>query len=246
MPERQIPQPDASPYRLAQRSDLRNALSAWIAQNPEAEFDLVARTANRLLRRHGFPLVLDASGLLKPGQTELRIRAGSKTFLFEAGQELSLSPDICGERFLRIPGRILGTERAALISDGREYPFSLKGFKRERFRVLRGKKLVSVLYSPEPVEPIGLSTSGRAVYIRFSLNEGETAEWWHRIARHQPSLLGEDPYLALRVERSRLYFIENLDHLPSQDFVVEETDPSIFRWRFQPSGLVLELSSRCG
>lgn len=227
-------------------AELRNAISQWIAENPEAEFDETARQANRLLRRLGYPLTLDAAKLLRKGSKRLRLKAGGRTFVFESGRELSASTEVCGERYLRIPGRFVGRQEAVLVLGGKEYPFSLKGFGRERFRILRGNKVISTLHSPEPTEPIGLVSSGRAFYLRFSLNEADVAQWWHRLSVHQPALLDEDPYMVLRVEAQRLYFDENLEHLPTQEFEVEESKGATFRWRFQPSQLVLELNSSCG
>jgi hypothetical protein len=49
----------------------------------------------------------------------------------------------------------------------------------------------------------------------------------------------------LQVQATRLYFDENIEHLPPQEFEVDESDNTSFRWKFQPSDLVLELSSRC-
>jgi len=230
---------------LGRSSDLASAISNWIADNPRAEFEEAARMANRFMRRYGYPLVLDVAKLLKPGRSELRLKSGKRTFVFKAGEELSRSEDVCGERFLRIPGRILGPERAALVSEGREYPFSLKGFRRDRFRIFRKGKIISTLFAPEPTEPIGLTQNGKSIYIKFPLHEKKTAGWWQRIGLHQPSILDEDPFLTLRVERGRLYFVENIEHLPPQEFEVEQSEGSAFRWRFKPSELVLELSSHC-
>lgn len=232
--------------KLSEGSQLQKSISNWIEENPNADFDEVARMANRFLRLHGYPMVIDASPLLKEGQTAVRIKSGKKTFVFEEGQELSRSTDLCGERFLRIPARILGADQAALVNKGKEYPISLHGFNRERFRVFRGRKLIAVIHAPEPTEPIGIGAGGKTIYMRFPLFEGPTAQWWQRIGVHQPSVLDEEPYLMLRVNRSRLYFDENIEHLPPQEFEVEDSDKSSYRWRFQPTGLVLELSSRCG
>jgi hypothetical protein len=240
-----VAEPMEESSRFHKDSDLRESISRWIADNPQADFEETARTANRLLRRFGYPMVLDASKLLKKNKNLLRLRAGKKIFLFESGKELSRSKDICGERFLRIPARIRGKNQAALISEGKEYPFSLQGFRRDRFRIFRDKKLLSVIYAPEPTEPVGLANNGKAIFIKFPLNEEAASEWWQRIAEFQPSIVDEDPYLILRVEASRLYFDENIEHLPAQEFEVDEGDNSSFRWRFQPSDLVLELSSRC-
>lgn len=229
-----------------QNSKLRESISLWIAENPHATFEEASRTANRLLRLNGYPMVLDAAGLIKRGQTRLRLRAGGKIFVFEAGKELSRSPDVCGERFLRLPARPLGADRAALIQNGKSYAFSLKPFRRERFRVFREGKQLSVLFAPEPTEPIGLANSGKALFLRFPLNESLTAGWWQRIAVDQPAVMGEEPYLLVQVQRNRLFFDENPEHLPPQEFEVEEGTGAAFRWRFMPSELVLELSSKCG
>lgn len=231
--------------RFHKESDLREAISRWIADNPRADYDETARMANRLLRKHGYPMVLDASRLLKKNKHQLKLKAGKKTFLFESGRELSRTEDICGERFLRIPGLILGKEKAALISEGKEYPFSLKEFRRDRFRIFDGRKMKSVIFAPEPTEPIGLSSSAKALFIKFPLNEEAAAEWWQRMGALQPSIIDEDPYLVLQVQAARLYFDENIEHLPPQEFEVDENDNTTFRWKFQPSGLVLELGSRC-
>jgi hypothetical protein len=232
--------------RLTEGSDLKNAISRWIAENPKAEFDEVARMANHFLRLHGYPMVLDASGLVKIDETHVRLKSGKKTFVFESGKELSREIDICGERFLRIPARIISSKQAALVVKGREFPVSLEGFKREEFKVYRGKKLISKLYAPEPTEPIGLSANGKALYMKFFLNDAQVAPWWLRVGTHQPSVIDEEAYLKLRVEKNRLYFDETLEHLPAQEFEVEETPDASFRWAFEPSGLTLLLSARCG
>jgi hypothetical protein len=238
------PEPDAE---LEQSSDLRNSISDWIAENPDAELEEAARHANRLMRRHGYPLVLDVSALLKPKQSVLRLKSGRRKFIFRAGKELSRTADVCGERFLRVPGRLRGPGQVSLVVKGKEYPISLKGIRRERFRVWKNSKVVSTLFTPEPTEPIGLAGNGKALYMKFPLNEELTEEWWQKqIAHHQPSVHDEIPYLVLRVEKGRLYFDENIEHVPAQEFEVDESDGSAFRWKFQPSGLVLELNSRCG
>lgn len=244
-PSPKVTEPAEESSRFQKESDLREAISRWIADNPQADYDEAARMANRLLRKYGYPMVLDASRLLKKNKNVLRLKAGKKTFLFEAGKELSRTPDICGERFLRVPGLILGKEKAALISNGKEHSFSLKEFRRDRFRIYDEKKLKSVIYAPEPTEPIGLSSSGKALFIKFPLNEEATAEWWQRMGGLQPSIIDEDPYLVLQVQAMRLYFDENIEHLPPQEFEVDESDNTSFRWKFQPSDLVLEMSSRC-
>jgi hypothetical protein len=237
------PEEEASQFH--RDSGLREAISRWIADHPDGDFEEASRMANRFMRKYGYPMVLDASHLLRGNKTKLKLRAGRKLFVFEAGKELSRSPDICGERYLRIPARVIGRNRAALVSNRKSYPFSLKGFRRDRFRVYRGDKLVAVIYAPEPTEPIGLEGDGKALFLKFPLNEEATSEWWQKMATFQPSLLDEDPYLLLRVEQNRLYFDENLEHVPAQEFEVDESDDSSFRWRFLPSGLVLELSSKC-
>lgn len=244
-PAPRVAEPVEESSRFHKESDLREAISRWIADNPQADFDEAARMANRFLRKHGYPMVLDASRLLKKNKNVLKLKAGNKIFVFESGKELSRSADICGERFLRVPGRIRGKEKAALIMDGKEYPFSLKEFRRDRFRIYDGKKLKSVIHAPEPTEPIGLAGNGRALFIKFPLNEEATAEWWQRMGNLQPSIIDEDPYLVLQVQAMSLYFDENIEHLPPQEFEVDESDNSTFRWKFQPSDLVLELSSRC-
>jgi hypothetical protein len=240
-----VAEPVEESSRFHKESDLREAISRWIADNPQADYDEAARMANRLMRKHGYPMVLDASRLLKKNKHLLKLKAGKKTFVFESGKELSRTQDICGERFLRIPGLILGKEKAALISDGKEYPFSLKEFRRDRFRIYDGRKMKSIIFAPEPTEPIGLSGSGKALFIKFPLNEEAAAEWWQRMGSLQPSIIDEDPYLVLQVQATRLYFDENIEHLPPQEFEVDESDNTSFRWKFQPSDLVLELSSRC-
>lgn len=232
-------------FRSIEASDLRDSISSWISRHPEAEFEEAARMANRFLRLHGYPLVLDARRKVKKGQSEVKIFSGKKVFHFVAGKELSSSPDICGERFLRIPALLVNQNTAALIHKGREYRFSLKGFQREKFRIFRGKRLVSTIYAPEPSEPIGIASNGKAIYLKFPLHEAQTIGWWQKVAVFQPSLLDEEPYLTLRVQNHRLYFDENIEHLPAQEFEVEEGDESSFRWKFLPSNLVLELSSRC-
>ncbi len=232
-------------FRSIEASDLRDSISSWISRHPEADFEEAARMANRFLRLHGYPLVLDARRFVKNGRDEVKIVSGKKVFHFAAGKELSSSPDICGERFLRIPALVVNLETAALIHKGKEYRFSLRGFQREKFRIFRGKKLVSTIYAPEPSEPIGISANGKAIFLKFPLHEGQTVQWWQRVAAFQPSLLDEEPYLTLRVQNHRLYFDENIEHLPSQEFEVEEGSESAFRWKFLPSNLVLELSSRC-
>lgn len=232
-------------FRSIEASDLRDSISSWIARHPEAEFEEAARMANRFLRLHGYPLVLDARRKVKKGQTEVKIVSGKKVFHFTAGKELSSSADICGERFLRIPALLVNQNTAALIHKGKEYRFSLKGFQREKFRIFRGKRLISTIFAPEPSEPIGISANGKSIYLKFPLNEAQTIGWWQKVAVFQPSLLDEEPYLTLRVQNHRLYFDENIEHLPAQEFEVEEGDESSFRWKFLPSKLVLELSSRC-
>ncbi len=232
-------------FRSIEASDLRDSISSWIARHPEAEFEEAARMANRFLRLHGYPLVLDARRKVKKGQTEVKIVSGKKVFHFTSGKELSSSPDICGERFLRIPALLVNQNTAALIHKGKEYRFSLKGFQREKFRIFRGKRLISTIFAPEPSEPIGISANGKSIYLKFPLNEAETIGWWQKVAVFQPSLLDEEPYLTLRVQNHRLYFDENIEHLAAQEFEVEEGDESSFRWKFLPSKLVLELSSRC-
>lgn len=238
--------PEEEEDRIPEGSDLKNAISKWVAENPGAEFDEVARMANRFLRIHGYPLVLDAAALVKNDGSALRVKSGKKVFLFEPGRELSDQPDVCGERYLRVPARILSADSAALVVQEKEFPFSLKGFKRDRFRVFKGKKLVAVLHAPEPTEPIGLSANGKALFTKFLLNDGEVGAWWQKVGVSQPSVLDEDAYLMLRVEKSRLYFDENIEHLPAQEFEVEGATGANIRWQFQPSNLILELSSHCG
>lgn len=230
---------------LPHATELRDAISAWIAANPEADFDETAREANRFLRRLGYPLVLNAARLVKPGQAYLRLKAGGRWFTFDSGRELSRNPEVCGERLLSIPGRITGREEAVLVVRGREYPFSLKGLQREAFRIRRKGKLVATLFSPEPTEPIGLVATGKAFLLRFPLDEESTLAWWQRMGLQQPSLLDEEPYLVLRVNRSSVFFDENIEHLPAQEFEVEEGKGAHYRWKFLPSGLVLELNSTC-
>ena len=91
-----------------------------------------------------------------------------------------------------------------------------------------------------------IAGNGKALYMKFPLDEEIVGAWWQqKVAHHQPSLHDEIPYLVLRVEKGRLYFDENIEHLPAQEFEVEQNEGAAFRWRFQPSGLVLELDSRC-
>lgn len=227
-------------------SDLKRSVSEWIRANPKSDFEDAARAANRYLRESGYPLVLDVAGLIPKEATTFRMKAGIRTFEFQAGKELSTDLDVCGERFLRIPGRYLGGDEAVLVTKEAEYPFSLKGFRRERFRVMKKKREINTVYAPEPTEPIGLAANGSAVYLKFPLDDALTAAWWQRMGNFQPSLLDEDPYLVIRVAKNSLYFDENLEHLPAQEFEVEQSDKGSFRWRFEPSGLVLELDSRCG
>lgn len=230
---------------LPHATELRDAISAWIAAHPNADFDETAREANRFLRLLGYPLVLDAARLVKPGQAYLRLKAGGRWFTFDSGRELSRNPEVCGERLLSIPGRITGREEAVLMVRGREYPFSLKGLQRDTFRIRKKGKLVATLFSPEPTEPIGLVATGKAFLLRFPLDEESTLRWWQRMGLQQPSLLDEEPYLVLRVNRATVFFDENIEHLPPQEFEVEEGRGTAYRWRFQPSGLVLELDSHC-
>ncbi len=233
---------EAEPMAL-QSSDLRSALSTWISENEDAEFAETARMANRLLRQFGYPLVLDAAKAVRRGK--IRLTAGGKIFTFMAGAELSETKDVCGERYLRVPGRVLGPNRAALVSGGKEYAFSLEKFGREKFRIYREGKLLAVIPSPEPAEPMGLASNGRSLYLRFLLEEARTSRWWTRVAEHVPAVIDEDPYLVLRVEKGRLYFDENEEHLQPQEFEVEQNAQGKFLWRFLPSGLVVELPSKC-
>jgi hypothetical protein len=225
--------------------DLKRLISRWIREHSDADFDEVARTANRYMREVGFPLVLNVAGLIPPGANQFRMKAGIQTFTFASGRELSPDVEVCGERFLRIPGRFIGNEQAVLMDRDQEFPFSLQGFKREKFKVWNHKKLVSTLFAPDPSEPIGVAANGTAVYLKFPLDDGPTAPWWVRMARQQPALLDEDPYLAIRVSKNSLYFDENLEHLPPQDFDVEVRKDGTLRWAFA-NGMVLELDSRCG
>jgi hypothetical protein len=234
------------PASLLEGTDLRQAISSWISEHEDADFELVTRMANRMMHRYGYPISVDASPLLKPGQDSLRLKAGNRTFLLRAGHELALGADACGERYLRLPVRLLGGNDAALVSGGRTYPFSLAPFRREEFRAFRGKRLIATFSAPEPTEPIGISGNGRALFLRFPLDEQLAINWWQRVARHQPSVLDEDPYLVLRVSKKRLYFDENIEHLPTQEIEVDEdTDPGNYHWRFLPQGFRLEFSTSC-
>jgi hypothetical protein len=226
-------------------SELRESISHWISKNPEADFEEAARMANRFLRLHGYPMVLDARDFVKNGETEVKIRSGKKVFHFYSGEKLSSTPDICGERFLVIPALVSSENTAILIYKGEEFPFSLKGFRREKFEVFRGKKLISTIFAPEPFEPIGLSANGKSLYFKFPLNETLTLGWWQKVSSFQPSLLDEEPYLTLRVQNHRLYFDENIEHLITQEFEPEDSDDPAIRWKFLRSNLIIEMSSRC-
>lgn len=242
-----IEAPQEEDPRFLEASPLRKAISHWIADHPKADFDEASRMANRFLRRYGYPMVLDASPLLNETKDAVKLKAGNKIFVFHAGKELSRTPDVCGERFLRISARVLGKDQAALWIKKKEYPFSLEDFRREAFKVYKNDELLQVLHSPEPTEPIGLAANGKALYIKFPLNEEAVAVWWQRMGEQQPAVADEEPYLVLRAQAGRLYFDEDIEHLPPQEFEVIENkeDKNTFRWFFPNSQLTLELDSKC-
>lgn len=226
--------------------DLKDAISQWIEIEHPNSLEEVVRYANTLIRKHGFPLQLDASRLLKKNQRQLELKAGKKLFSFSAGHELNITPNICGEQILKIPAVVLSETQAALVSNGKQFPFSLAGFGREKVKVFRKKKLVATLSLPEPTEPLGISPRGNAVYIKFALDETITTEWWTRVVKDLPMVIGEDPYLVLKIEKNKIKFDSELERLIPQEFEVQDSNSEYLHWRFLPSNLILELSSHCG
>lgn len=226
-------------------SDLKSAISKWIKKRPRADYDEVARAANRLMRKLGYPFVLDVSQLLSKEDTEFHLKVGRKTFVFSSEKALSRTFDVCGERYLRVPARIFDETTALLVDGQKTYPFSLEPFGRETFLIYKKDELVSILSAPEPSEPIGVSANGKALFLKFPLHEEQTTIWWQRMGRQQPAILDEEPYLTLRVEKNRIYFDENIERLPPQDIEVEENTAGTIRWKFFPSRLIVELPSKC-
>jgi hypothetical protein len=227
-----------------EENELRDQISDWIYKNDQATYAQVAQFANKALRKWGYPFVLDAAAMLGKQQSTFLLKAGGKSFELKAGQELSPSPEPCGERFLRVHAKQVSENKALLVSGNKEYPFSLKSFRREKLLIWKGKQLLSTLHLPEPAEPMGLAMDGKSVFIKFPLDERVSASWWSRVARSFPDILSEDPYLVLRVERNRLSFDTEEKNLLPQEFEVNAGGSDTLRWRFRDQ--ILELSSRCG
>lgn len=227
-------------------SGLKELISQWIAMEQPSSFEHAAQEANRLLKKNGYPLALDARALLKKNQNKLELKAGQKIFTFFRGKELNSHADICGEQILKIPALPISEKTAAVISGGKKYPFSLAPFRRETVKIYRGKKLLSTIPLPEASEPIGISQNGKSIYIKFPLDEILTLDWWTRVVKNFPMVIGEDPYLVLRVERDRLSFLTDSDKLNPQEFEVQDSSSGFLHWRYLPSNLILELSSHCG
>lgn len=226
--------------------DLKEAISEWISLKHPHSYEEVVKQANSFIRKNGFPLQLDASRVLKKNPTRVEIQSGKKLFTFKPGRELSEKPDICGEHFLNIPVILLPENNAALVSAGKKYPFSLKKFRLEKVRIFREKKIVSTIAMPEATEPLGISRNGKAVYLKFPLEEPMTLEWWTRVVKNMPMVIGEDPYLVLKVEKEKISFDADINKLNPQEFEVQDSSPEALRWRYLPSNLILELSSHCG
>lgn len=228
------------------KSDLRDQISDWLSENPQSNFKKASQMASRIMQKVGFPLQIDASSQLRRGQKSLILRTPKKTFYFLAGNELSENEEICGERYLQVPALISSEKSAVILSEGKKYPFSLKGFRREKFNIKNENKLIASILTPEPSEPIGVAPKGNALYMKFSLDEAKTSSWWTQIVSDFPELYGEDPYLVLRVEKNRLIFEDDIRHLAPQEFETEESGSETLRWRFKPSDFTVELPSRCG
>ncbi|MCO5143288.1 MAG: hypothetical protein M9962_09390 [Oligoflexia bacterium] len=237
-----LPEKDFS----GQQEDLRYTLSLWLEENPNASFDEAIKEANRLLNTLGYPAILDVAKNINKRSNTTSISSKKRKFVFHSGEELSPSTDICGERYLKIPIKITGTYRAYLVSEKKNYLFSMKKFRRDEIKIYKGKKILNRIYLPEPTEPIGVDEKGKAIFIKFPLAEGMANTWWNAISNQLPSILGEDPYLTVRVEKNSLRFETALENLPPQEFDIMESTKQGFRWRFSPSDLVLELPSKCG
>jgi hypothetical protein len=226
-------------------NDLRYAVSQWIAENPDAEFEEIARQANRSLWQLGYPHRLDVAHLLTPNSNDLVLRSENRRLVFRVGEEIAQETDFCGERFLTISALPNKGKTLWMISENRRIPVDLSRTRWEQFRLLKKGKYLRTIIAPEPTEPLGITPDGRAIYIRFPLYDRLVHDWWHKLGNQLTPLFDEEPFLVLRVSKNRIYFEEDIKHLIPQEFEVERTKGSILRWRFQPSDITIELDGHC-